>query len=277
MDKLIITVAQTGAFHGKSANPNLPEQPSEIIQSACDCWNAGASVVHVHARDQNGVPTNDAEVFGEILRGIRARCKAIVQFTTAPLQGRLTIEQRAEPLDLRPEMASLDLGTLIRNDGLVIPNSRAEYEFLARAMKERGIKPEMEIFSHSNMEEVSLLIEKGLVEKPYVINFVLGFRMQGGISATPSNLLALINMLPPDAVFNVGAISAAQVPLTTLSIILGGHTRVGFEDNIYYSRGELAQSNAQLVERTARLARELGREVATPDEARQMMGIGSRS
>ena len=140
-------------------------------------------------------------------------------------------------------------------------------------MKEMEIKPEMECYSQSMYRDVNNLISKGLIEKPYYVNFVLGMMHQGAIEATPETLISMYEFLPPDCYFNTTATGAAQLPLTTMSMIMGGAARVGLEDNIYFRRGELVQSNAQLVERTVRIARELNLQPATPDEARALLGV----
>ncbi len=276
MRKLIVTVATTGGLHGKEANPALPEQPVEIAKEAYDCYNEGAAIIHVHARDNTGKITSDPAVYREIHRMIREKCPLIIQDTTGGGPG-LTLEDRMRILDAQPEMASLNMGTMLRvtgpNAGSIFMNPTWEIERFARVMQERGIKAEMEVFSHAMYREVQNLIIKGLVDKPYYINLVLGMKYQGAIDATPKHLLSLIDFLPSDCIFNVSAIGGSQLPLTTLSMLMGGMVRVGMEDNIYYRKGELAHSNAQLVARTVRIARELGLEIASPEEARAMLGI----
>lgn len=275
MDKLIVTAALTGGFHGKEANPNLPEQPEEITQAAYECWQAGAAIVHLHARDKEGKVSADPAVYADIISRIKKRCDVITQVSTGGGPG-LDNEQRIKAINVNPEMASLNMGTMVRtrwNEDSFFLNTRSQIEAYARAMLEKGIKPEMEVYSHSMMVDVTNLIEKGLLKKPYYVNFVLGMTHQGALPAEPKHLLSLINYLPKDAIFNVSGIGAGQLPLTTLSMLLGGHSRVGMEDNIYYTKGVLAKSNAQLVERTVRLANELGREIASPAEARQILGL----
>jgi len=277
MDKLIITAALTGGFHGKEANPNLPEQPDEIAQAAYDCFQAGAAIVHLHAREENGKPTCDPRVYGEIVAKVKARCDVITQVSTGA-GPELSPEERIKAIEVDAEMASLNMGTMVRTrwgEGSMFLNTRSQIEGYARAMRERCIKPEMEVYGHSMIVDVENLIRKDLVAKPYYINFVLGMGHQGALPGEPKHLLSLIEYLPKDAIFNVSGIGAAQLPLTTLAMLLGGHSRVGMEDNVYYTRGKLAQSNAQLVERAARIARELGREPASPAEARQMLQLGS--
>jgi len=276
MPKVIITAALTGGLHTKKVNPGLPEQPEEIAQAAYECYNAGAAIVHIHARDRNGAPTGDAAVYKEIHQLVRARCNIITQDTTGGGQN-LTFEGRLGCLQAEPEMASLNMGSLLRtigpHAGTIFVNTRSDIEFVAKEMLKRHIKPEMEIYHHGMLREVQNLIANKLVEKPYYVNLVMGMAYQGAVEATPENLFTLKQLLPAETIFNVCAIGPAQLPITTLSMLLGGMVRVGMEDNIYYSRGVLAKSNAQLVERAVRIAGELGVEIASPDEAREMLGI----
>jgi 3-keto-5-aminohexanoate cleavage enzyme len=275
---VIITVALTGGIHTKSANPNLPEQPAEIAQAAYECYNEGAAIVHIHARDPQGKPAGDPEIYSEIHRLIREKCNLILADTTGGGPN-LSLEERNKCLDANPEpeMVSLNMGTLLRTSGSYknIPflNTRESIEYMAREALKRNIKPEMEIYHHGMFREVQNLIAQGLVKKPYYVNFVLGVAYQGALDATPKYLNSLIDFLPPETLFNVTAIGRAQLHLTTMAMLLGGMVRVGMEDNIYYRKGELAKSNAQLVGRTVRLARELEIEVASPDEARTILGL----
>lgn len=275
MSKLIITAALTGGFHGKEANPNLPTTPDEIADAAYACWQAGAAIVHLHARDSAGKPTCDPAIYADILAKVRARCDVVTQVSTGG-GPELTPDERIRAIEVGAEMASLNMGTMVRtrwNDGSLFLNTRAQIESYAQAMRRLGIKPEMEVYSHAMMVDVDNLIRSNLIAKPYYVNFVLGMTHQGALPGEPRHLLSLIEYLPPDAIFNVSGIGPAQVPLTTLAMLLGGHARVGLEDNVYYSKGKLADSNAQLVERSVRLARELGREIASPDEARQILAL----
>jgi len=277
-DKVIITVAQTGAWPlvTKGLNPNLPEQPDEIAESAYACYQEGAAICHIHARDKEGRSTGAKEVFQEIHDRIRAKCNIILQDSTGGGPN-LTFEQRIECLHAKPEMASLNMGSLMRVSGqykgIAFANLREDIETYVTRMKDLGIKPEMEVYSHAMFREVENLIKKGLVGKPYYINLVLGMTYQGALDATPKYLNSLIEFMPEDAIFNVTAVGAAQLPLTTMSMILGGCIRVGMEDNTYYRKGELANNNAQLVARAVRIARELNKEPATPDEARKILGM----
>lgn len=274
--KVIITVAQTGGISLKSKNPNLPEQPEEIIDSAYACYQEGAAIVHIHARDRAGNPTGAREVFERVHQGIRAKCNIILQDSTGGGAG-LTSEQRIECLQAHPEMASLNMVSLMRTSGqyrgVPFSNLREDIEAYVGRMRETGIKPELEVYSHAAFREVENVIAKGLVDKPYYINLVMGMAYQGAEEATAKNFQSLIDFLPEDAIFNTTAVGAAQLQLTTMAMVLGGCVRVGMEDNLYYRRGELVVSNAQLVARTVRIARELGLEPATPDEARKILGL----
>jgi 3-keto-5-aminohexanoate cleavage enzyme len=275
--KVIITAALNGAFSNKDVNPNVPEQPDEIARAARECADAGAAIVHIHARDEQGRPCGTREKFTEILAAVRRVCPdVIVNFSTSGGTN-LTIEERASCLDADPEMASLNMGTLMRqsgpNAGEPFVNMTADIEAWAAKMKTLRIKPEMECYSHSMYRDVRNLIAQGLLEPPYYVNFVLGMKHQGAVEATPEMLTSMYQALPDGCYFNVTATGAAQLPLTTMGMVMGGAVRVGLEDNIYYRKGEPAGSNAQLVERTVRIARELTLEPATPDEARALLGV----
>jgi len=275
-DKVIITVAQTGALVSKAQNPNVPEQPDEIAVSAYDCYNEGAAIVHIHARDPDGVTTGSAEIFRDIHERIRKQCNIIIQDSTGG-GANLTIEQRTECLEANPEMASLNMGTLMRTSGpyagTPFANTRPDIEAFVTRMKEFGVKPEMEVYSLSMFREVNNLINKGLIEKPYYADLILGMTYQGALEGNPRYLPVYLQFLPPDTIFNCLGVGAAQTPVTTIGMILGGCVRVGMEDNLYYRKGELATSNAQLVARIVRIARELGKEPATPEEARQILEL----
>ena len=275
--KVIITASLNGAFVTKDMNPGVPEQPHEIAQAARECHDAGAAIVHIHARDEEGRPHGTKEKFEEILAAVRGTCtEVVVQFSTGGGTN-LSIEERVSCLDADPEMASLNMGTLMRqtgpNAGEPFANLTKDIEAWAAKMQQMEIKPEMECYSQSMYRDVNNLITKGLIEKPYYVNFVLGMMHQGAIEATPETLISMYEFLPQDCYFNTTATGAAQLPLTTMGMIMGGAARVGMEDNIYFRRGELVKSNAQLVERTVRIARELNLQPATPDEARALLGV----
>lgn len=276
MNKVIITVSLTGGVQTKADNPNLPEQPDEIAIDACNCFNEGAAIAHLHARDKQGGPTGDVEIFKEIHGLIKEKCNMIIQDSTGG-GPELTFEQRLNCLEAAPEMASLNMGSMLRtigrSAGTTWANPRPELERFAQQMAKRKIKAEMEIYHHGMLREMMNFIDKGLIQKPYYVNFVMGMAYQGAVDATAENLTTLIQLLPRDTIFNCTAIGRRQIPITTLSVLLGGHARVGMEDNIYYKKGELAKSNAQLVARSVRIIRELGYEIASPDEAREILDL----
>lgn len=252
MRKVIVTVATTGGVHRKDSNPNLPEQPKEIAQAAYESFSEGAAIVHIHARDKNGAPTGDPEIYQEITERIRSKSNIIIQFSTGG-GGNLSIEERITCLDANPEMASLNMGSLVRTTGpyagTLFVNTTIEIERFAREMLKRNIKPGMEVYHHGMLREINNLIEKGLVKKPYYVNFVLGMAYQGAVSATAELLFSLKHLLAQDSIFNCTAIGAAQLEMTTLSMLIGGNVRVGLEDNIYYKKGVIAEGNAQFVAR----------------------------
>ena len=268
-DKVILTVATTGGVHGKDANPNLPEQPAEIAEQVAACEELGAAICHVHGRDEHG--ENDAGRLQAVNDAIRDRCDdIIIQNTTG---GQSEFESRVEGIrtDPVPEMASLDMGPFNRGKHIITEHNRHNIERLAREMKEKGIKPELEVFNNGHLNEVYRLIDTGLLEEPYYINIIFG---SGTFSIpSPENVLNLVSNLPENSEFNLLATGRHQLPLTTMAPILGGHVRVGMEDNLYFRQGEPVESNAQLVERTAAILDRLDRDLATPDEARDILGI----
>ena len=273
MNKLVITVAPTGNVPTKEMNPHLPVIPEEIAETAVRCREAGASLIHVHARDAEGKPTLDPDVFACIHQLITERTDLVVQISTGGRAG-MDTEARAAPVRrLRPEMASLTTGSMNFPDR-VYANPFSVVEDLAAAMKEAGTKPEMEIFEPGMIANALMLADKGLATPPLHFDFVLGSR--GSLPASPKNLLFLSESIPPDATWTVAGIGRWQLPMAVLAVVMGGHVRVGLEDNLYYRKGELA-TNEQLVGRVARIAAELGRPVATPDEAREILGLKEKA
>ena len=269
MQKLIITAALTGAEVTREQQPALPVTPQEIAIAAEACAKAGASIVHLHAREADGTPTQDRETYREIIAAIRERCDVIVQVSTGGAVG-MTSAERLAPVTLKPEMATLSMGTVNFGDD-VFMNHPADMETFLHAMQQHGVKPEFEIFDTGMITTLNRWLKKGLLQGPQHVDFVLG--IPGGMAGTPQALMYMIEQLPPDATWTVAGIGSAQLPLGTLAILLGGHVRVGFEDNVYYRKGELASSNAQLVARIARISEELNRPVATPAEARAILGL----
>jgi 3-keto-5-aminohexanoate cleavage enzyme len=279
-DKLIICVALCGSFMTKDANPNMPLQPDEIAAEVYRSWSEGASLAHIHARDKEGKSTTDPEVFREIRRLIREKgCDIIIEFSTSPGRGpHANVEDGFRVLEADPEMASVDIGIAVfmrEGEERITPWTRSYNERITKVMIERRIKPEFEIYGFGGIGEVNYLIENTSPSKPYWYNLVLDMHrtMQNATPFTPKNLMYLVDQLPPDSMFMTMGVAAAETPAVVQSILLGGHVRVGFEDNVYYSKGVLAKSNAELVARVARIGTELGRKVATPDEARKLLGI----
>jgi len=278
VSKIFITAALTGGLQKKSTNPNLPEQPNEIAQAAYECYNEGAAIVHLHARDPLGNLSSDPRIYLEIHKKIRAKCDIIIQDTTGGGPN-LTLDQRLASLEANPEMASLNMGTMVRlleaYKGTQQYNPPWEIERFAKAMLERNVKPEMEVYNPSMFRDVMNLIEKDLLTKPYYVNLVIGINFQGGLDPTSQSLLMMLHALPKsnDFVVNVTCIGRRQLRITTLGMLLETNVRVGMEDNIYYNKGILAESNAQLVARTVQIARELGFNVATPQETREILGV----
>jgi len=275
-NKVIVTVALSGAITNKKMNPNVPEQPEEIAKSAQEVYNEGAAVVHIHARDPQGENTSDVKIFNDIKSRIRNNNNPVViEFSTGGGPN-LTQEQRLECLNAHPEMASLNMGSLMRVSGKYkgVPwsNMPEEIEWYIGRMNELGVKPELEVYDHAMMRDVENIIAKGLLKPPFYCDLVLGMRYQGACDATPKIFLQMLDLLPKGTIVNCAAVGRDQLPLTTLSILMGGHARVGLEDNVYYGKGDLA-SNARLAARTVRIIRELGKEPATPAEAREILGL----
>ena len=267
--QLIITVAPTGSVPTRELNPHLPVTPEQIAESAVLCREAGASMIHVHARDAAGKPTLDAKVFAQIHRLIDERADLIVQISTGGRAG-MDAEARAAAVRLlRPEMASLTTGSMNFPDR-VYANPFDVIEYLAQIMADAGTKPEMEIFEPGMIANAQRLVEKGLASEPLHFDFVLG--SHGSLPASARNLVFLSETIPPGSTWTVAGLGRWQLPMAVLAIVMGGHVRVGLEDNLYYHKGVLA-TNQQLVARVARIAAEVGRPVATPDEARQLLGL----
>lgn len=276
--KVIITCALTGGVHGKELTPHLPEQPDEIIAQGVDAWRAGAAVLHCHARDADGKPTCDVEIFKQIYEGLLAETDAVINLTTGGGLG-LTVEERIQSTELEPEICTLNMGLLdfiLRGEEYFFSNHRSEIEWFVSVMLEKGIKPELECYNIAMIEESVRLLAKMPIAKPHTFNIVLNTPTLGGLSGTPSNLFDMVKRLPANAVVSVSSMGATQLPLTTMAMAMGLHVRVGLEDNIHYSSKQLAISNAQLVERTVRIAHELQVDPASPDEAREILGLGSQ-
>jgi 3-keto-5-aminohexanoate cleavage enzyme len=272
VDKLIVSVATTGSPGTKAQNPALPITEEEIAADAVRCWHLGAAIVHVHVRDDDGLVTCDPARYARVRDLIRERapdCDIIVNMSTGGGAGRTTDDERRAPVTLGPEIASFDAGS-VNFGARVFLNSPQFLEQLARDMLTYGVKPEIECFDSGFIETARRLIDAGLLRPPHWFQFVLG--IQGGAPATVKQLLHMVEQLPPDSRWSVCAIGRQQLPMNVAALVMGGHARTGLEDNHYLARGVKA-TNAQLVERLVRLGREVGREIASPAEARAMLGL----
>ncbi|MGO9960867.1 MAG: 3-keto-5-aminohexanoate cleavage protein [Solirubrobacteraceae bacterium] len=277
----MITCALTGGIHGKEANPQLPEQPDEIVEQGIAAWEAGAAVLHVHARAADGSNTMNPEIYAELHRRLSAETDAVIQLTTGG-SPRLSVQERLNTVLLDPVMCSLNMGLLnffIRGEQVFFANHRSDIERFALEMQTRSIKPEFEIYSAVMLEELAQLLSLGIFGPPYAVNFVLHTPTQGGARGTPRNLIDMwerLDELPVERDslrVTVSAMGATQLPLTTIACAMGLNIRVGMEDNVMLSRGVPVDSNAQLVRRAVRIAAELQRRPATPDEARELLGL----
>lgn len=273
MDKLIITAAVSGSAPTKQQNPNVPYTPEEIADEALAAWRAGAAIAHIHVRDPDtGVPVTRLDLFAEVTERIRSESDLIVNLSTSGfhLDGPDADEVRLLPLELKPDLCSLDVGSLNFRGGVFV-NSAEWVEGAVKRMRDAGVKPEIEIFDIGHIRQAVHLIDSGLVDDPPWLQLCLG--ISWGIEATVESLLEMRRRLPDGAVWSVLAPAAAQLPITTHAMLMGGHVRVGFEDNLYLEQGVQADSNAQFVERTVTLAHSLLREVATCEEARAILGL----
>jgi 3-keto-5-aminohexanoate cleavage enzyme len=277
MEKLIITCAPVGAEVMKSDNSAVPYGAAEIAESALAAVEAGASMLHLHARDENGAPSQSPALFKDIFQRIKAQADPILQISTGGAVTATTAERLAPLNDpevaARLEMASFTCGTVNFGDD-VFMNSPEFLLALAQKLKATGIKPEVEVFEAGMIANALRLARRGEISHPLHFDFVLG--VPGGMPGGLRQLLFLVDSLPAMCTWSVAGVGPHQLPMATAAILMGGHVRVGLEDNLYYRKGELAQSNAQLVARIVRLAHELGREVATPDEARAILGLPAR-
>jgi len=270
---VIITAALTGSRITKDQTPYIPITPAEIAAEGIAAWKAGAAVVHVHVRDAaTGQGAQDLDAFGAVTAVLRAETDVILCLTTSGIPGRnLPTAERIAPLALQPEMASFDAGTIQMDAGLFV-NEPEFLDALAAEALERGVKLELECFDSGMVETALRYHAEGKIPAPLHFQFVTGTRH--GMPATAAALVEAAGKLPPDATWSVIGVGRMQTPMTMLALAMGGHVRVGLEDTIYCRRGELATGNAQLVERAVRLAGELDRPVATPAQAREILGLG---
>lgn len=270
-DKVILTVACTGAWPQKTDTPYIPITPEEEAAEIVRCYEAGASVAHIHVRDDQAKASMDFEKFEKTVQLVRQRCDIVINLTTSGGIG-LEDEVRIRPFrELRPEMASFDCGSMNWQNNCVFENSPQFLEKLALEMNAVDVKPEIEVFDAGMVYNALYLLKKGYLKAPLHFQFVLG--VPGGIAATVENLLFLVKLLPENCTWGALGIGKQHLPIMYAALSLGGHVRVGMEDNIFYSKGKLAESNTEFVERTKRIVGELGKTIATPDETRMMLGL----
>jgi 3-keto-5-aminohexanoate cleavage enzyme len=271
MDKLIVTAAITGAELNKKICPALPITPEEQAMAARDCIEAGAAIIHLHVRDEKGNPSQKLEDFQASVNAIKKSCKKnpIIQFSTGGAVGE-KMENRIASLSLKPEMASFNLGTMNFGEEIFV-NTFADMRALAAAFKKYNVIPEFEIYDAGHIDNLKKLIKEGLVTAPYHCQFVLG--VPGAMAGDISGLVYLVEHLPQDSTWGVAGVGRFELPLAVHAILMGGNVRVGLEDNIYYEKGKLASSNAELVSRIARIAKEVGRDIASPEEAKKLLNL----
>lgn len=273
MEKLIITAAICGAEVTKENNPAVPYTVEEIGREAESAYKAGASIIHLHVREDDGTPTQDKERFRECIEEIKKRCPdVIIQPSTGGAVG-MTDEERLQPVELLPEMATLDCGTLNFGGDEIFVNTENTIKNFAKVMNERKVKPEIEVFDKGMVDLAVRYHKQGHILAPMHFDFVLGVQM----NATVRDLSYMVESIPEGSTWTVAGVGRHELPMAVAAIIMGGHARVGFEDNVYLSKGVLAKSNGELVGKVARISRELGREVATPDEARKILSLKPRA
>ena len=271
MTKTIITVATTGAFPTKEHNPNIPLTPKEIAEDVYECWQAGAAIAHLHMRDENGKGTMRKELFAETVALIRERCDIVLNLTTSGDLNATDETRMAHLYELRPELASYDAGSMNWMHSTLFINHPAFLEKLGICMGELGIRPEIEVFDAGMYYNAAYYMKKGILKSPGYFQLCLG--AAGGTAATIENLMYLRGLLPADAQWSAFGIGAGHLPILYATIALGGNVRVGMEDNVYYSKGRLARSNAEFVERSMRLIKEADRQAATPADARLQLDL----
>ena len=273
-DKVVVTCAVVGAEVMREQNPSVPYLPGEIARAAVDAWREGAAVIHLHARWPDGRPSQRGEHFREIIDRIRAAgCDAVIQSSTGGAVG-MSLEERLGSLVDGAEMATLNMGTMNFGDDVFV-NARPDIVRVAARLRERGLVPECEIYDAGMLETLKWLLDKGHLARPYHVQFVLG--VPGGMAGSERNLLFLLDGLPELAHWSVAGIGRCEFPMAELALRLGGHVRVGLEDNLFVAKGVPARGNQDLVAWAVRAARAAGREPATPAEARRILEIGGQA
>ncbi|HEY3817013.1 MAG TPA: 3-keto-5-aminohexanoate cleavage protein [Polyangiaceae bacterium] len=268
-EELILTAAIVGAELTRAQTPHLPITPQEVADEAARCREAGAAVIHLHVRTADGSNTQSSARFAEVIDAIRKKCDCIIQPTTGGAVG-MSIDERSGPLACKPEMATLNCGTINFGDDVFV-NSRPDIRQLAAKLRAAGAMPELECYEVGHVEEALSLAAEGVLAKPLHFQFVLG--VKGAIPAREDVVLYLRSLVPADATWGVAATGRFQQPMTELAMRLGGHARVGLEDNIYLSKGVLSEGSAPLVSRAAAYARGIGRTPVDPHRARQLLGL----
>ena len=274
---LVVNFCPTGMIPTKAMTPHVPVSPSEVIDQACAALERGVAIVHLHARDDEGVPTYRAEIYEEMILGIRSEFPEAITCVSCSGRNFPEFERRSEVLELtgaaRPDLASLTLTTLDFPTG-TSQNAPDMVIALAEKMIAKGVKPELECFDYGMINAANMLIAKGVLgEGPHYFNLLLGSRYS--VPATAKHLAGMIDDLPEDSIWSAAGIGLFQLPMNALAIAMGGHTRVGLEDNIFhgFDRSELA-TNQGLVDRVADLSESFGRRLATPTRARELLGLG---
>lgn len=266
----IVTCAVVGAEVTRAQSPAVPYTPEEIAAASVEAWRAGAAVVHLHARHPDGRPSQRSEHFREIVDRIRsAGSDVVVQCSTGGAVG-MSVDERLGSLVDGAEMATLNMGTLNFGDDVFV-NARPDIVRIATRIRERKLVPECEVYDAGMLETLRWLLDKGHLRHPYHVQFVLG--VPGGMSGTERNLRFLVEGMPEPAHWTVAGIGRHEMPMAELSLALGGHVRVGLEDNLYVSKGVLAKGNAELVSAAVRMVEAAGRPLATPADARRILEI----
>lgn len=278
--KVVITCALTGVAANRKHCPAIPYTPAEIAEEAKRAYDAGATVVHIHAREDDGRPSHRKEVYQQIMEEVEKRCPVLINFSTGAVD--VPPEERiAHITELKPHIGALNMGSMNYAKynskkqkfefNWVFENSFDTIEFFLKGMTGSGVRPEMECFDTGHIANILPFIHRGILTPPYQFSFIMG--VLGGIPATAQNLAHQVSQLPENSVWEVIGISHMQWLMVMAALALGGNIRVGLEDNFYVRPGEMATSNGDLVTKAANLAREAGREVANIDEARQILGI----
>ena len=271
MDKLIITAAICGAEVTKAQNEAVPYTVDEMVAEARRAYDAGAAILHIHVREDDGTPTQDRERFRAVMDAIRAELPDVLMIPSTGGAVGMSPDERLQATELYPEMATLDCGTCNFGDE-IFDNTMPTMRAFGRRMLDNNIKPEYECFEMGHLDTILTMARRGEVPgAPMQFNFVLG--VGGCTPATPKNLCWLVDSIPAGSTWTATGVGRSAFPLAATAIVMGGNVRVGFEDNIYLERGVKARSNGELVEKVVRISRELGRAIASPAEARELLSL----